>query len=94
MIYTINIVTVTKSTDLYDAVAVNKFPMLIQCDPDEFESILQQDSMVEFCKANIKSKNLYDHAKFYVRMIDDENDSTPEENILDVNKYIKINYGG
>jgi hypothetical protein len=50
MIYTINIVTITKSTDLYDAVALNKFPLLIVCEGDEFEQFLSSNEMLEFCK--------------------------------------------
>ena len=50
MIYTINIVTITKSTDLYDAVALNKFPLLIVCGDDEFEQFLSSNEMLEFCK--------------------------------------------
>jgi hypothetical protein len=92
MIYALNIVTVTKSTDVYDAVAVNKYPLLITCEKEEFEQFLKSERMVEFCKQYIKSKNLYDHSKFYVRAIDDEQDITVENIILNVSDYIEIKY--
>ena len=92
MIYTINIVTITKSTDLYDAVALNKFPLLIVCGGDEFEQFLSSNEMLEFCKQYIKTKNLYDHAKFYIRTIDNENDDTVDSIVKTVSDYIQINY--
>ena len=95
MIYAINIVTVTKSTDIYDAVAVNKFPILIACNSrDELYGILGGDQVKNFCQQMIKTQNLYDHSKFYIRELDDENDNTPESFIEDVSKYILLNYGG
>jgi hypothetical protein len=94
MIYAINIVTVTKSTDLYDAVAVNKFPILVTCDSrDELYDILKEEQIKIFCQNTIKTKNLYDHSKFYIREFDVEADTTPESFIEDVSKYIQLNYG-
>ena len=93
MIYTLNIVTVTKSTDLYDAVAVNKYPLVMMCESEEFETFLKSEQMQVFCKQCIKSKNLYDHAKFYIRVIDDNTENAQIQNLmLNVRDYIEIKY--
>lgn len=92
MIYALNIVTVTKSTDIYDAVAVNKYPLIIVCEQNELDTFLKSEEMVTFCKSYIKSKNLYDHSKFYIRAIDDEHDTAVESIIKNVSDFIEINY--
>lgn len=72
-IFAINIVTVTKNAELYDAVAVNKFPCCICADDEqEFYETLKTEQVITFVRESLKSKYLFDNAMLYVRMITDE----------------------
>ena len=68
--YVINICVNTKTTDLYDKVAVNKFPLLISCeDETRLTEILASQDVVSYVKMLI-SKHLYDNAQYYIVRID------------------------
>lgn len=68
--YVINICVDTKTTDLYDKVAVNKFPLLISCENEtRLTEILAGNEVTEYVKSMI-SKHLYDNAQYYIVCID------------------------
>ena len=88
--YVINLCTDTKNTDRYDKVAVNKFPMLIRCkDIDKLKEVLSDKKTSDFIKENLKQKNLYETAVFYIREIDG---NMINEFCLDVIELNKIEY--
>lgn len=70
----LNIITVTKSTDLYDYVSVNKYPLL-------FKNYENKNELIEFLKTNndfnkflkksLKSKYLYENSKLCLRCWED-----------------------
>lgn len=66
MKYMINIGVNTKATDIYDQVAINKFPLVISCsDDNRLKEVLANDKLKNYIKENI-SKYLYDEAKYYI----------------------------
>jgi hypothetical protein len=74
MIYTINLVVDTKVTDIYDKVALNKYPMVIFCDDiNELKDILSNINTINYVKNYIKSKKIFDNAQWYIRSIDYDN---------------------
>lgn len=74
MIYTINLVVDTKVTDIYDKVALNKYPMVIFCDDiNELKDILSNIDTINYVKNYIKSKKIFDNAQWYIRSIDYDN---------------------
>lgn len=74
MIYTINLVVDTKVTDIYDKVALNKYPMVIFCnDINELKDILSNTDTINYVKNYIKSKKIFDNAQWYIRSIDYDN---------------------
>ena len=63
--YAVNLVVDTKTTDIYDKVALNKFPIIVQCKTEsELKDILSNDDTFEFVKQLIKSKRVYESAMF------------------------------
>jgi hypothetical protein len=71
MIYAVNLTVDTKTTDLYDKVAVNKFPVIvIYNNEDELWEKLSAETTEKWIKSNIRTKHLFDTAYFYIRSID------------------------
>lgn len=68
--YVVNLVVDTKNTDIYDKVALNKFPIIIKCKAEaELKDILTQDIAQQFLQNNIKSQRVFDTAEWFVRCI-------------------------
>ena len=71
MIYAVNLTVDTKTTDLYDKVAVNKFPAIVICNnEDELWEKLSTETTGKWIKSNIRTKHLFDTAYFHIRAID------------------------
>lgn len=69
-IYVINLVVNTKNTDIYDKVALNKFPIIIKCKTEsELKDILTQEQTNKFVRNNIKSLKIFNNAEWYIRHI-------------------------
>lgn len=68
--YVVNLVVDTKNTDIYDKVALNKFPIIIKCKTEaELKDILTQDIAQQFLYNNIKSQRVFDTAEWFVRCV-------------------------
>lgn len=68
--YAINLVVNTKFTDIYDKVALNKFPIVIICKTEaELKDILSNDNSTEFVRQLIKSRRVYETAEWKIRSI-------------------------
>ena len=66
--YIINLVVDTKNTDIYDKVALNKYPIIVSCkDEDELRKILSSDNSKNYIKKHIKSQKVYDTAEWFIR---------------------------
>ena len=89
--YAINLVVDTKATDIYDKVALNKFPIIVQC-PNEaaLKDILSNEETLKFVKTLIKSKRVYDSAEWRIRSIYDSGDV--RELVWDVSELNKIDF--
>ena len=73
--YAVNLVVDTKHTDIYDKVALNKFPIIVQCKTEnELQSILSNEQTIQFVKGLIKSKSVFDTAFWNIRTIYDNNE--------------------
>lgn len=72
-IYAVNLTVDTKTTDLYDQVAVNKYPIIVLCKDDKelWDKLACQDT-VNWIKSNIRTQRLFDTAYFHIREIDNE----------------------
>ena len=69
-IYTINLTVDTKTTDLYDQVAINKYPVIVFCKSEqELWEKLSAESTISWIKTNIRTKRLFDTAYFHIREI-------------------------
>lgn len=96
MIVAINILTKTKNGDVYDEVAINKFPIIVD-DPDiELQYNKNYDEWIEdfirddsetggICclKKHIKNTITFDNSRFFMRFFDEDNGET-------IDKIIKI----
>ena len=72
--YAVNLVVDTKNTDIYDKVALNKFPIIIKCKTEaELKEILSQELAQKFIQDHIKSQRVFDSAEWFVRCIYEEN---------------------
>lgn len=68
--YAVNLVVDTKNTDIYDKVALNKFPIIIKCKTEsELKDILTQELAQKFIQDHIKSQRVFDTAEWFVRCI-------------------------
>ena len=82
-IYSINLVVDTKYTDIYDKVALNKFPIIIQCaDMDSLKNKLTDDRALRFIKTNIKSQRVFESASWCIRCFNGV--EVDEKNIHDI----------
>lgn len=72
--YAVNLAVDTKTTDLYDQVAVNKYPIIVLCnDEKELWDKLSTNDTANWIRNNVRTKRLFDTAYFYIREIDDDN---------------------
>lgn len=71
-IYAVNLTVDTKTTDLYDKVAVNKYPVIVICkDENELKEKLSSDTTKGWIKTNIRIKHIFDTAFFHIREVTD-----------------------
>ena len=69
--YAVNLTVDTKTTDIYDQVAVNKYPIIVLCkDEEELWNKLSHINTVNWIKQNVRTKRLFDTAFFHIREID------------------------
>lgn len=69
-IYAVNLVVDTKNTDIYDKVALSKFPVIVKCKTEaELKEILKQGLAKQFIGEHIKSQRVLDTAEWYARCI-------------------------
>lgn len=67
-IYAINLTVDTKTTDLYDQVAINKFPIIVICkDEQELWDKLSTEETCIWIKNNVRTQRLFNSAYFYIR---------------------------
>lgn len=73
MICAVNLTVDTKTTDLYDKVAVNKFPVIVICNNEqELWNKLSDEHTQKWIKENIRTKRLFDTAYFHIRNVKDD----------------------
>lgn len=89
-IYAVNLVVDTKTNDIYDKVALNKFPIIVTCNTEsDLKDILTDSNSENFIKEHIRSKRVYDTAEWRVRRILSDGDirelvwKVPEVNKLE-----------
>ena len=69
--YAVNLTVDTKTTDIYDQVAVNKYPIIVLCkDEQELWDKLSHTNTINWVKQNVRTKRLFDTAFFHIREID------------------------
>ena len=68
--FIINIVTTTKTKELYELVAVNEYPIVVRCENEErLQEILKGEAFTSRIKDELKTKTLYDQGLYYIREI-------------------------
>lgn len=73
-VYAVNLTVDTKTTDIYDKVAVNKFPVIVLCkDEQELWEKLNCQETKDWVRSNIRTKHLYDTAFLHIREVSNEN---------------------
>ena len=72
--YALNLTVDTKTTDLYDKVAVNKYPVIVICENKEelWEKLSSQETS-NWIRENIRNQKLFDSAFYHIREIDGNN---------------------
>lgn len=72
--YAINLTVDTKTTDIYDQVAVNKYPVIVICNNEEelWEKLSCHDT-INWVRNNIRIQRIFDSAYFHIREIDGDN---------------------
>jgi hypothetical protein len=89
--YAINLVVDTKATDIYDKVALNKFPIIVRCHNESaLKDILSNEETLKFVETLIKSKRVYDSAEWKIRSIYDSGEV--RELVWDVSELNKIDF--
>jgi hypothetical protein len=69
--YAVNLSVDTKTTDIYDKVSINKYPIIVICEGEkELWDKLSSSDTISWVKHNVKNKRLFDSAYFYIREID------------------------
>ena len=68
--YAVNLTVDTKTTDLYDQVAINKYPIIVLCKDEQalWEKLSNQDTS-NWIRTNVKTQRLFDSAYFHIREI-------------------------
>lgn len=79
--YIVNISTLTRRDDAYKEVVTNLYPIIIRTyDIDHLKDILVRYK--DEIKKTLKNKYLYDHAKFYIRTLNDEEFTIPIKDVV------------
>ena len=69
-IYAVNLTVDTKTTDLYDQVAINKYPIIVICkDEQELWDKLSCQDTANWIRNNVRTQRLFDSAYFHIREI-------------------------
>lgn len=89
-IYVINVCTDTKSTDRYDKVAVNPYPVIVIGDERDMMEKLISDETKSFVKDLLRTQQLYDGGVFRIRHI--HKDYSVDEFELSIPNTCKIEY--
>lgn len=73
-IYAVNLTVDTKTTDIYDKVAVNKYPVIVICENEEklWEKLSSKDTS-NWIRENIRNQKLFDSAFYHIREINGDN---------------------
>lgn len=72
--YVINLIVDAKNTDVYDKVALNKYPIVVMCKSEsELKELLASGEAVKFVNKNIKSDRVYKTAQWWIRDIYGDN---------------------
>lgn len=91
MIVLCNILTKTKNHDVYDEVAINKFPIIIIDDCEDItkycDDFGNNEFMLKMVKKHVKNETTFDNAKIYLRFFDETNEVI-EDKIIVVNEKI------
>lgn len=89
-IYAINLTVDTKTTDLYDQVAINKYPIIVLCkDEQELWSKLATEETEIWIKHNVRTQRLFDSAYFHIREI---NGSEVKDICWKADSLVKVSY--
>lgn len=89
--YVINLVVDAKNADVYDRVALNKYPIVAFCRSEaELKEGLSSQNTKEFIQSLIKSKRVYDSASWMIRDIYPDN--RIQELVWNVSDLIHIDY--
>lgn len=69
-IYVINLTVNTKTTDLYDQVAINKYPVIVFCNDEKelWEKLSSKENII-WVRQNVKTRRLFDTAYYHIREI-------------------------
>lgn len=70
-IYAINVCVDTKTTDIYDKVAVNNFPLLITCENEDKLKLRLNQEDVKLYISKLISHSLYQNAQYCIVKIHD-----------------------
>lgn len=65
--FAVNIVTDTKTGDAFDAVALNKMPVIYT--GDSADELFESKEFIDFAHNLLKAESLFEKAKVYVRWI-------------------------
>lgn len=73
-LYAVNLTVDTKTTDLYDQVAINKYPIVVICkDEHELWEKLSSTDAEYWIKQNVRTQRLFNSAYYHIREISDDN---------------------
>lgn len=68
--YAINLIVDTKNKEVYDKVALNKFPIIIQCKTEaELKDILSSKTTIEYVNKMIKAVKVLETAEWMIRSV-------------------------
>lgn len=89
--YVANLVVDAKNADVFDRVALNKYPIVIFCKSEaSLKEQLSNENTKDFIQTLIKSKRLYDSASWMIRDIYPNN--TTQELVWSVKELVNIDY--
>ena len=86
--YSINICVATAGHDRYDKVAINKYPMVVLGRESDLKNQLRSDAIRSYIKTNIRSKEIYDTAEFYIMHL--KRDNTVDKFVIPVPELVRI----
>jgi hypothetical protein len=76
--FAINIVTDTKDGDTFDAVAINKFPVLYMSDSSD--DLFENNEFTDWIRKLLVAERIFDNARAHIRSIDEHGET--EDKIL------------